>query len=148
MFLGIRQEIVWTDEKIERLKVLHAPGTSSFATIAKELGVTKSAAIGKAYRLGLAARPKLGRCSYAAGVRRPKRISKPTRWGGALAKAVLPPPAQPMPPLLIPLVDTNRHQCKFIPGTDGLTCGHPAIPKKSWCAFHTSIVFRERWEAR
>lgn len=54
----------WPEERIERLKELWAdPRKLSGAKIAAELGITRNAAIGMAYRLGLPSRENEGQAS-------------------------------------------------------------------------------------
>ena len=48
--------MTWTAERIAELKRLWAAGTPT-AEIGRRLGVSKNAVVGKAHRLGLAARP-------------------------------------------------------------------------------------------
>ncbi len=149
----------WSAELVGKLVELHSLGTSSMATIAKNLGVSRNAVIGKCDRLGLPHRLNYDRHYYERGcvALQPKRkkqffFGRPTR-GEAVEQAVLPPPVSPLPPLRIPLTSTTRHQCKFIEGNDDLTCGRPNTRVKtafgttrelSWCDFHTSVVFRPR----
>ena len=47
----------WPDERIDRLRTLYERGMS-FGRIAAEIGISRNAAIGKAYRLNLAKRAK------------------------------------------------------------------------------------------
>ena len=55
----------WTDERIERLKTLWSQGNTA-SQIADDLGgVSRNAVIGKAHRLGLAARPSPVKASEA-----------------------------------------------------------------------------------
>ena len=51
-------ETVWTQERVERLEEFWASGMSA-ALIARALGVTRSAVIGKVHRLNLPERPTL-----------------------------------------------------------------------------------------
>jgi GcrA cell cycle regulator len=48
----------WSDERVERLETLYRDGLS-FSLIASEIGVTRSAAIGKAHRMRLPRRGEL-----------------------------------------------------------------------------------------
>jgi hypothetical protein len=54
----VNQETVWSQERVERLKELWAGGHSA-SMIARELGVTRGAVIGKVSRLNLPERPTL-----------------------------------------------------------------------------------------
>ena len=65
----------WTDERIERLKALWSEGNTA-SQIADELGgVSRNAVIGKAHRLGLAARPSPVKA--AEGAAKPKAAPAP-----------------------------------------------------------------------
>lgn len=63
----------WNDERMELLRRLYTDGLSA-GQIAKEMGLTRNAIIGKIYRRGL-----------SGGVERPVR---PGGWGGVLVKGV------------------------------------------------------------
>jgi GcrA cell cycle regulator len=73
----------WTDERVERLKVLWVQGEFSASQIANLLGdVTRSAVIGKAHRLGLAEKTvgaprRTPRVTLGGGIRSSKPLPKP-----------------------------------------------------------------------
>jgi GcrA cell cycle regulator len=82
----------WTDELIERLKVLWAEGLSA-SQIADELKgarFTRMSVIGKARRLGLAPRK--------AREPGPPYLRKPRRRANGIPKPPAPPPRPPRPP--------------------------------------------------
>ncbi len=114
----------WNDETIARLRTLWNEGLST-AEIGRRMGVSKNAVVGKAHRLGLAARPSpIRRDASGASTPRPaapRRIVGPTLppLGAALAvaeevkverpeprivaKAPLAEPAVPKPPAAHPI---------------------------------------------
>jgi hypothetical protein len=47
---------IWTDDKVETLKAMWERGATG-ALIAEAIGMSRSAVVGKAHRLGLTARP-------------------------------------------------------------------------------------------
>jgi GcrA cell cycle regulator len=81
----------WTDELIERLKVLWAEGLSA-SQIADELAgkFTRMSVIGKVHRLGLAPRK--------AREPGPPYLRKPRRRANGIPKPPAPPPRPPAPP--------------------------------------------------
>jgi GcrA cell cycle regulator len=89
----------WTDELIERLKVLWAEGLSA-SQIADELAgkFTRMSVIGKAHRLKLPARK--------AREPGPPYLRKPRRRAGGVPKPPPPRPPKPPPPPPTPLPPT------------------------------------------
>jgi len=71
----------WNDDTIARLRALWAEGHST-AEIGRRLAVSKNAVVGKAHRLGLAARPSPIRRDAAPGstprASQPRRVVGPT----------------------------------------------------------------------
>jgi len=85
----------WTDERIERLKMLWGQGMTA-SQIADELtGVSRTAVIGKAHRLGLEARPSPVRAGeHAAPAEEPAAAPAPVVSAAPPAPA---PAAEPQP---------------------------------------------------
>ena len=85
----------WTDERIERLKMLWGQGMTA-SQIADELtGVSRNAVIGKAHRLGLEARPSPVRAGeHAAPAEEPAPAPAPVVSAAPPAPA---PAAEPQP---------------------------------------------------
>lgn len=116
--------MVWTDERIEELKVLWAEGLTT-GEIGKRLGVSKNAVVGKAHRLGLKGRPS------------PIKKAKQPRPAAATAK-------EPEPKMKT-LVDLSANTCRWPigdPREPGFHfCGAPAIPGKPYCAEHAAVAY-------
>jgi GcrA cell cycle regulator len=58
MIPGEKNEMGWTDERVELLKKLWADGLSASQIAAELGGITRNAVIGKVHRLGLSGRAK------------------------------------------------------------------------------------------
>lgn len=138
---------IWTDEKIEMLRNLVAAKQSS-GQIALKMNITRNAVIGKAYRLGLSllSAPKTpsGRASRAR-----QKPSAPTVLQPSKPISVPPPEAPTVVPFIAPQPrkDGQLHDtlsiadrcCKWVvdgAGKNARYCGHDAVPKRSWCAYH------------
>ncbi len=109
-------ERVWTPEMIDTLRRLRARGRT-FGQIAKMLGVTRSAAIGKAMRVGLGGRPR-------AKVR---------------AAATPEPPAVGAAGEIL-----GAGVCHWIAGDIGepwRMCGHKCVHGTLWCTHHLARVY-------
>jgi hypothetical protein len=151
----------WTLERIEQLKALWQAETLSARQIAGELGVSKSAVIAKANRLGLH--------------RSPEYIAEANRIGaqrGGLATAAKHAAARPKPPAATPAPRVMRYppkpeppkpteappakkwqvhfnkagfnQCRWPlwPDTErtGLVCGAPSAGK-AYCTYHGRVSY-------
>jgi GcrA cell cycle regulator len=122
----------WDDEKIACVIRLKGEGLSA-SEIAGELGTTKGSVLGKLRRLGLF-EPKTNGGSALKGrayVARKRKI---------LAKNGNPH----LPPGSVSLLDLKAEDCRF-PVTDRpphLFCAKPKWGSSSYCAFHTSRVWR------
>ncbi len=139
--LGLRnyQPLKWLDHLSNYVAEQWRAGLSA-TQIASRMGKTRSAVLGKLYRLGLlGTRPQDQQLTER--VKR-RASSSPRKRGLVQGRPVL-PPAAPVPPLLIPLIFTSKDQCKYIPENDGLCCGHLVVPGESWCGFHYNQVFRQ-----
>src|SRR5688572_21270917 len=83
----------WTDERIERLKKMWAEGATA-SQIADELGgVSRSAVIGKAPRLGLDARPSPVKPGEEKE-KKPASAAKPARAEAASKRSAAAAPAE------------------------------------------------------
>jgi GcrA cell cycle regulator len=156
----------WTDEKVERLKILWADGYSA-SQIARELGVTRNAVLGKAHRSGLSnggvVRAKPAAPTRAARAKpsptprgRPPRLEvvRPARIGVAGNGAAFDrgedrPPREVArvrvegPGLATPLT-IGAHMCRWPigePGQEDFTyCGRHA--ERTFCADHASDAYK------
>lgn len=95
---------VWTDERIERLKVLHSQGLSC-SQIAVDLGgITRNAVIGKVHRLELPTPPH--RAAQGPSQRRPRAPRRPRRMvpslPGVTNSMAVAEPAPPLVPIVLP----------------------------------------------
>jgi GcrA cell cycle regulator len=108
----------WTEERVSALQQLWAQGLSA-SQIAERLGsVTRNAVIGKAHRLGLAARPSPIRVERAPAAPRPAAANYkgPTcQW---------------------PIGDPASQDFKF--------CGAPIEPGRPYCAHHCENAYIRR----
>jgi len=128
---------IWTEEKINQLKDCIERKLSSGQT-AGTLGITRSAAAGKANRLGL---------KFLSVVGKKRKIKPATK---ASPKFLLKGPPIPLPPepapyagfLGIPLNELTDSECHYIEGnpSDALYCGQPA-QDGPWCQFHKKLCY-------
>lgn len=154
----------WTDERVELLKLLWAQGHTC-EVIAKRMGLpSRSAAIGKVRRLGLARR--IDPDATAGRVMPPPRLSGRATKAPASQKTnlhpagtrvyrVAPDRALPLPPpqdiATAPRVWTERRfgECAYPvsgKGADTLSCcnqcDHPHAVDWSYCAQHKRLMTR------
>jgi GcrA cell cycle regulator len=137
---------VWTVERIDLLTTLWATEEYSCAGIAARLGggISRSAVIGKACRLGLAKKRTNG-----PAFRRPRRTVQKNGAGfinivdndqsiDADVSSLRELEAQPKPDtfLGIPLANLEPHHCRYPRDIDGqrLFCGQPKLEDSSYCA--------------
>lgn len=140
-----RDTWVWTDEKVESLKLLWLDRGLKCSDIGNLLGVTKAAVIGKVARLGLpkrrgATKPRPPRPSRAKG----PRVSKPRPEHAV--RIVLPKPEKPKGEAWTPipgttpvtLTELEAGMCKWPVSEDKpfLFCGVKSIEGKTYCQHH------------
>ena len=137
----------WTEQRIERLKILWDVQGLSASQCADELGgTTRNAVISKVHRLGLTRR--------AESIERRRRILRKARIKrepSAARELLASLPVEPLPPVdtLAPtlswaeLEDSTFHitQCRAMPGdhlaSEGkIFCGRPTVVGTSWCECH------------
>lgn len=144
----------WTDERVARLKELHAAGVT-YEAIGREFGVTRSAISGKVRRLGMGV-PMVKHFGP-----KPKRVQKPG-WMRLKKPEKAPPPAMqrfldkfPMPEVPIDLglrtelscdvVGLTKHNCHWPIGTpsteDFFFCGQKAVDGRPYCGAHCRIAY-------
>ena len=105
----------WTDDQISTLQRLWDAGLTA-SQIAEQLGtVTRNAVIGKAHRLGLAARPSPIRGDGTGAAKRAKHHGPTCQW---------------------PLGDPAAQDFKF--------CGAVVEPGRPYCAAHCEAAYLRR----
>jgi GcrA cell cycle regulator len=134
---GGRRMTTWTDEQIEHLRQRHADGLS-FSEIACELpGFSRNAVIGKAQRLGLAARVTISQ----------RRPAPAKRVRGRASKITPQPAPEPKPPEPVRLFDLEPHHCRWPvsgEGADTLFCGaSKRSGSSSYCRKHFAWSCRD-----
>ena len=162
----------WPAEMVEELKRRWEAGETA-SQIAKALGVTRNAVIGKQHRLGLKRSPAAGdstRAVYsrlrsvtkvAARAKRPKPEKPPRapmnnltainmrRKAGARARdlAKAEPVVMPPPPATArPWITRRFGECAFPvdgEGADTRSCCGPVQPGSPYCAEHHAVAFRK-----
>lgn len=150
----------WNDETIARLRALWDEGHST-AEIGRRLGVSKNAVVGKAHRLGLAARPSPIRREPSGRVRRPaaRRVVgstlPPLPAASSAPPADLPQPlAAPRPVVAAPaaprIVPQTRLGGRLLaccwplgePGTRSFRfCDAESLAGKPYCAEHAQLAY-------
>lgn len=127
----------WTTDQDDTLRAEW--GKHRCRDIAKGLGVTKMAVIGRAHRLGL---EKLKRTDPS----RPKvtRLRRRPRWKPEYVPAeIAAVPIGPVAPLNIPFFELGSKHCRFPVSGEGyqmLSCGHTPLEGTSYCAWHGSLT--------
>lgn len=144
----------WTEARIAKLKELWLDASMSTAKIAAELGggISRSAVIGKGFRLGLG--PKKSDAPQANKGKRLKHLpEKPKRRGrkhnfGSVWHSYpevkdepFVPRAIALPTRALPIEQWTALTCKYIAGDDHLACGHVAAPGRPYCPAHCAIVY-------
>jgi GcrA cell cycle regulator len=168
----------WTDERIERLKMLWGQGMTA-SQIADELtGVSRNAVIGKAHRLGLEARPSPVRAGeHAAPAEEPAPAPAPAAPPMPVMRSIGPggferqnpgeqqAPSTPAPPRrLVPakpaaeiagkttLLDLNDKICKWPLGHPGEPdfhfCGSKVNPGFPYCVEHCGVAYQAQLPRR
>lgn len=144
----------WDTESEQMLRRLFEAGLS-FRDIAGKLGVSRNAALGKAYRLGLGERENVlkGRPRKDDGKERTRRNAhKPAKF--ALVNIGLTVAGKPVEqavrvadvdPLRIDLLQLTPLSCRYPYGGNGKPitfCGHVAIAQP-YCAAHAVLCYNE-----
>lgn len=139
----------WTDDAVETLVRLWRTGDLSAAMIARRLGVTRNAVLGKIHRLGLS-QP---RCPRPPAIAPPPRPAKPRRVASARAPASAPvrtppkPPAEVGPGQVARLENLPSRACHWPLGdpqaADFAFCGRRA-EAGPYCPAHAAVAYRGR----
>lgn len=134
----------WTDESVEKLRQLWAQGLTA-NEIAKKLGVTKNAIVGKVHRLCLTARPSPIKVKDS-------EQELPLEQPVEEVKAVDPQPVVESPKprkteelTNIKLVDLDSHTCRWPIGDprddDFCFCGKKVRSGQTYCDEHSMQAY-------
>jgi GcrA cell cycle regulator len=155
----VRHRGSWDDLTVETLTTLWAQGDLSAADIARRLGVSRNAVLGKVHRLGLSNRrpPRLVRKPKPTAPRRPNwtRSPSPRRsraqpllrrsFGGEATPSPSPAPRDELPGLVAHLEDLPPRTCHWPvgdPADPGFCfCGREADPGP-YCLEHDRVAHR------
>jgi len=135
----------WTEAKVAELRCLVAEEVP-YSQIARQLGVSRNAAIGKASRLNICAPPEIDR-----PVSIPVRAAAHARSRAADLALLRPrkfqydpiPPAVSIDPLNLSMDQLKFFHCRYITNDDlrqPTYCAHDTVEGTSWCAFHLARV--------
>lgn len=153
---GAARAATWTDERTERLKALWADDALTASVIARRLGISRNAVLGKVHRLGLSnRRAPPSRASHAPRTRnspRPVGAGRSARPGPGARPAPKPPAATASSPrpeidrgLVARLEDLPWRACHWPIGDplgeDFRFCGRPA-GRAAYCEAHRRVAFR------
>jgi GcrA cell cycle regulator len=148
---------IWSDEKIEELRVRWDAGESC-SEIAAAMRMTRNAVIGKSHRLGLSERRsqkspqelELARRRTAERNADNKRVAREQIRERKMQETIVAMPVY-AGSLNIPFADLRDfsscevNQCRFIadepPAPDYIACGNDTLPGESYCP-HCRIITR------
>lgn len=144
---------IWDDELIKKLKGLREQKLSA-GEIAKEMGITRNAVIGKLARLGLM---KNGTVKVAipketiAVAKQPRAPNRTIVFDPPPPPVVAPRPlpVTPITPTAIHILDLQDHHCRAVldgRAADGLSlyCGAPKAGGSSYCATHLGLYYQPK----
>lgn len=154
----------WSDERVEKLKSLHAKGVSCSIMAAEIGGVSRNAVIGKLHRLGLSnAKSTVHRDNQYGRKPRPPRTPpektvRIVRANGNSNRMRLMESAKvqvqemrcvDVVSLNVALLDLEPHQCRY-PTSDApfLFCGRGKMEGSSYCAPHFMLTHRSEADRR
>lgn len=140
----------WTEDRVERLKRLWQGGLSASQVARRLGGVSRSAVIGKLYRLGLAG--KGGTTRRQAETRPPARAGAPLRvatFRPKRAEPLRPPATMPDEPGLVrDLAALGQGDCRWPIGDPGSAdfsfCGRVVATCGPYCAAHRRLAYAPR----
>lgn len=135
----------WTQDRVERLRILWKAGRTA-EQVAHELanGITRSAVLGKVYRMGLSA----GRAARPVQPRpeRPSRLKRAqTRSAVGLGPTDTPMPERVSERGRASVMTIRRTDCRWPLGDPRSPafslCGRPAV-RGAYCGVHAEIAYR------
>lgn len=138
---------VWTENRIDRLKVMLAAGLSASQCAEQLGGTTRNAVIGVKNRRGMeGGKPKSVKLAQI-GERRPTRIAplkaaKPKPTAEEIHATSLPPDQSPCAVNMMAVTD---HTCRWpIDGKDGpmMYCGAKPSEESPYCSRHSRLAYR------
>lgn len=144
--------MTWSEEREARLRELWPDPDLSCAAIGAELGVSRSAVIGKANRLGLGPKP-----SHSPHTAKPPRIRKPKPstlgnvWGPfprLKPEPFIPRVIEAPPSRGKSILRLARNDCRWATHEDEKTgqhrfCGHPRANGKPYCEAHCLLAYKQ-----
>lgn len=145
----------WSEEHSEALKALVTTSGLSYAQIVIQLNsqcgttYTRNSCIGRARRMGVIAPGR---------VRAPRKPRKPQKYkpraqkshqryaAGRFYEAFENPEAVELRcveivPRNLTLAEISDNECRYIPGSDHLYCGHPVKSESAYCVPHHHLVW-------
>jgi GcrA cell cycle regulator len=123
-----RDNTPWPESLVAQLLQLHASGFSR-GQIAKQMGLTRGAVVGKLTRLKAPQHPSIKNDGRHSLRRREK------------AAVVLPMPVTDVDPLHLKFSDLESHHCRWPHGYGPYTfCGHTKLIGSSYCPAHTQLA--------
>lgn len=136
----------WTPEQIFDLTRLWAEGQST-GEIAKVMGISKNAVVGKAHRLHLAARPSPIRRArnwqpkpLKAYQKPPCPRGRPKSTGGGMPS--MPKPRDLTREQQYEALGTTNEPCQYIEGSPGSpVCGKGRVVNKPFCPTHSALCY-------
>lgn len=146
---GLKMRFCWTPDTLRAARRLYLEQGFSAAESARRLGVSRSALIGKAHRMGWAAErnPDLAVANHVRGGRAVARALRPA----------LPPRAAPPKPGATPAgcnpkpwLDRLAGECAFPVEGDGeavISCCAPS-GGQVYCQAHVAVLYVQRTEAQ
>ncbi len=142
----------WTEARVAELRCLVGQQLS-YAAIARRLGVSRNAAIGKAKRLNIGPTGE-GAASTPQGDQRGETIAAGSRVGARPSEQTISlpprvfrcepiPPAVSRDPLNLRIDQLRFFHCRYITNDDlrdSTYCGRTRAETTSWCDFHLARV--------
>ena len=139
----------WTDERVDLLKELWGAGLPASQIAKKLTGVSRSAVIGKAHRLGLSEKSIARRPEKVQRRTRPQKPPPPLCFGAPRDAYQKHQPNAGMKSLIrdwprqvgVSIMDLKFNSCRYPYNGDEVTyCGCDSVPGTSWCEEHLAVV--------